>query len=144
MNPISLLGKNLVYTTLMIVLLTKVPKLWTLTLFTVVSMLVSVLLLGGSLTLLPAALAGALLGETFSSCYRAAFHKPWAPWVAVGVYDFVSKMLSLGVSYLFLRETPALMTIIIPIVLLGYAGSVIGLWFGWKTVGELRHAGFVR
>ena len=27
MNPISLLGKNLVYTTLMIVLLTKVPKL---------------------------------------------------------------------------------------------------------------------
>ena len=93
MNPISLLGKNLVYTTLMIVLLTKVPKLWTLTLFTVVSMLVSVLLLGGSLTLLP---------------------------------------------------TPALMTIIIPIVLLGYAGSVIGLWFGWKTVGELRHAGFVR
>ena len=130
MNPISLLGKNLVYTTLMIVLLTKVPKLWTLTLFTVVSMLVSVLLLGGSLTLLPAALAGALLGELFV--------------VAVGVYDFVSKMLSLGVSYLFLRETPALMTIIIPIVLLGYAGSVIGLWFGWKTVGELRHAGFVR
>lgn len=65
MNPISLLGKNLVYTTLMIVLLTKVPKLWTLTLFTVVSMLVSVLLLGGSLTLLPAALAGALLGELF-------------------------------------------------------------------------------
>ena len=65
MNPISLLGKNLVYTTLMIVLLTKVPKLWTLTLFTVVSMLVSVLLLGGSLTLLPAALTGALLGELF-------------------------------------------------------------------------------
>ena len=78
MNPISLLGKNLVYTTLMIVLLTKVPKLWTLTLFTVVSMLVSVLLLGGSLTLLPAALTGALLGELFvvlsggviSSCER--------------------------------------------------------------------------
>ena len=136
-------GKNLVYTTLMIVLLTKVPKLWTLTLFTVVSMLVSVLLLGGSLTLLPAALTGALLGELFV-VLSGGVHKPWAPWVAVGVYDFVSKMLSLGVSYLFLRETPALMTIIIPIVLLGYAGSVIGLWFGWKTVGELRHAGFVR
>lgn len=143
MNPISLLGKNLVYTTLMIVLLTKVPKLWTLTLFTVVSMLVSVRLLGGSLTLLPAALAGALLGELFV-VLSGGVHKPWAPWVGVGVYDFVSKMLSLGVSYLFLRETPALMTIIIPIVLLGYAGSVIGLWFGWKTVGELRHAGFVR
>ena len=79
MNPISLLGKNLVYTTLMIVLLTKVPKLWTLTLFTVVSMLVSVLLLGGSLTLLPAALAGALLGELFV-VLSGGVHKPWAPW----------------------------------------------------------------
>ena len=76
MNPISLLGKNLVYTTLMIVLLTKVPKLWTLTLFTVVSMLVSVLLLGGSLTLLPAALTGALLGELFV-VLSGGVHKPW-------------------------------------------------------------------
>ena len=83
------------------------------------------------------------MGELFV-VLSGGVHKPWAPWVGVGVYDFVSKMLSLGVSYLFLRETPALMTIIIPIVLLGYAGSVIGLWFGWKTVGELRHAGFVR
>ena len=29
-------------------------------------------------------------------------------------------------------------------MLLGYAGSLAGLWFGWKTVGELKHAGFVR
>ena len=143
MNPVSLLGKNLVFTTLMIVLLTKVPKLWTITLFTVVSMLVSVLLLGGSLTLLPAALLGALLAELFVVLTGGA-QKPWAPWVAVGIYDFVSKMFSLVVSYLFMRESPALMTMVVPVVLLGYAGSLIGLWFGWKTVGELRHAGFVR
>ena len=63
MNPVSLVAKNLVYTTLIIVLLTKVPKPGTLLLFTVISMIVSVCLMGGSLTLLPAALAGALLGE---------------------------------------------------------------------------------
>ena len=78
MNPVSLLGKNLVFTTLMIVLLTKVPKLWTITLFTVVSMLVSVLLLGGSLTLLPAALLGALLAELFVVLTGGA-QKPWPP-----------------------------------------------------------------
>ena len=55
----------------------------------------------------------------------------------------MSKGLSLGVSYLFMRETPQLITMVVPIVLLGYAGSLTGLWFGWKTVGELKHAGFV-
>lgn len=143
MNPVSLIAKNLVFTTLMIVLLTKVPKLGTLTLFTIVSMIVSVCLLGGSLTLLPAALAGALAGELFVWILGGA-KKPWAPWVAVGVYDLMSKGLSLGVSYLFLRESPQLMVVIIPIVLCGYLGSLAGLWFGWKTVGELKHAGFVR
>lgn len=143
MNPVSLIAKNLVFTTLMIVLLTKVPKLGTLMLFTIVSMIVSVCLLGGSLTLLPAALAGALAGELFVWVSGGA-KKPWAPWVAVGVYDLVSKGLSLGVSYLFLRESPQLMVVIIPIVICGYLGSLAGLWFGWKTVGELKHAGFVR
>lgn len=143
MNPVSLVAKNLVFTTLLIVLLTKIPKRWTLLLFTAVSMMISVLLLGGSLTLLPAALVGALAGEAAVFLSGGAAKK-WAPWVAAGVYDFVSKALSLGVSFLFMRESPALMTMVVPIVLLGYAGSLAGLWFGWKTVGELKHAGFVR
>ena len=91
MNPVSLIAKNLVYTTLIIVLLTKVPKPGTLLLFTVISMIVSVCLMGGSLTLLPAALVGALLGELCILLTGGAF-KPWSPWVGVGVYD-------LAVSY---------------------------------------------
>lgn len=146
MNPVSLVAKNLVFTTLLVVLLTKVPKAGTLLLFTVVSMLISVLLLGGSMALLPAALAGALLGE--AAAWGLARTTPravlWAPWLAAGVYDLASKGLSLGVSYLFMRESPVLMTMVVPIVALGYVGSVMGLWFGWKTVGELKHAGFVR
>ena len=43
-----------------------------------------------------------------------------------------------------MRESPALMAIVIPIVLLGYVGSLCGLWFGFKTVGELKNAGFIR
>ena len=38
MNPVGLIAKNLVYTTLMIVLLTKVPKHGTLLLFTAVAL----------------------------------------------------------------------------------------------------------
>lgn len=143
MNPVSLIAKNLVYTTLIIVLFTKVPKPGTLLLFTVISMIVSVCLMGGSLTLLPAALAGALLGELCIWLTGGAF-KPWSTWVGVGVYDLVSKGLSLGVSFLFMRESPSLMTMVVPIVFIGYLGSLGGLWFGRKTVKELRHAGFVR
>ena len=143
MNPVSLMAKNLVFTTLLIVLLTKVPKSGTLLLFTAVSMLVSVCLMGGSLTLLPAALLGALLGEAAVMLTGGA-KKAWAPWVAAGLFDLLSKGFSLGVSYLFMRETPQLLTMVVPIVLLGYVGSFLGLWFGWKTVGELKHAGFVR
>lgn len=143
MNPVSLVAKNLVYTTLIIVLLTKVPKPGTLLLFTVISMIVSVCLMGGSLTLLPAALAGALLGELCIWLTGGA-SKPWSPWIGVGVYDLVSKGLSLGVSFLFMRESPSLMTMVVPIVFIGYLGSLGGLWFGRKTVKELRHAGFVR
>lgn len=124
-------------------LLTKVPKPGTLLLFTVISMIVSVCLMGGSLTLLPAVLAGALLGELCILLTGGAF-KPWSPWVGVGVYDLVSKGLSLGVSFLFMRESPSLMTMVVPIVFIGYLGSLGGLWFGCKTVKELRHAGFVR
>ncbi len=143
MNPVGLVAKNLVYTTLMIVLLTKVPKWGTLLLFSIISMIVSICLMGGSLALLPATLAAALVGEAFVQLTGGA-SRPWAPWVAVGLFDLMSKGLSLGVSYLFMRESPALMTVIVPIVLCGYVGSLAGLWFGWKTVGELKHAGFVR
>lgn len=143
MNPVSLIAKNLVFTTLLIVLLTKVPKFGTLLLFTTVSMIVSVCLMGGSLTLLPSSLLAALVGELFVKL-TGGETKPWAPWVAAGFYDLVSKGLSLGVSYLFMRESPQLLWTVVPIVILGYAGSLIGLWFGWKTVGELKHAGFFR
>lgn len=143
MNPVSLIIKNLVYTTLVIVLLTKVPKAGTLLLFTAVSMIVSICLLGGSFTLLPAALLGALLGEA-AMAVSGGTKTRWAPWVGVAVYDLAGKAFSLGVSFLFMRESPALMTMVVPIVIVGYVGCVLGLWFAVKTVGELRHAGFVR
>lgn len=143
MNPISLVAKNLVFTTLLIVLLTKVRKQGTLLLFTVVSMLISVLLIGGSIALLPAAMIGALLGELAMWATGGA-QKAWSPWVAAGVYDLASKGVSLAVAYVFLRENPSLISVVVPVVTIGYVGCLLGLWIGKKTVGELKHAGFVR
>ena len=70
--------------------------------------------------------------------------KPWAPVLGVAVYDLASKVFSLGVSWLFMRENPALLYVIVPIVVIGYVGSLFGLFSGVRAVRELRHAGIVR
>ena len=132
MNPVSLLLKNLVFTTLLIVLL-----------FTAVSLIVSVLLMGSSITLLPSQLAGALAAEVII-LLAGGFRRPWAPFIGAAVYDFVGKAFSLGVSFLVMRETPALVISVIPIILIGYLGSLIGLYSGYKALQELRHAGIIR
>ena len=139
MNPVSLLAKNLIFTTLLVVMLYKVRKPGTLALFVLVNMLISMLLLGGSVTLLPAMLLAAGCAEAAMAC-SGGMRKPWAP----AVYDLTSKVFSLGVSWLFMRESPALLYVIVPIVVIGYVGSLCGLFSGVRAVRELRHAGIVR
>ena len=70
MNPISLIGKNLVFTTLLVVMLCKVRRPGTITLFTTISIIVSMLLLGASITLIPAMMAGALAAEAAMLCIK--------------------------------------------------------------------------
>ena len=143
MNPVSLAGKNLVFTTLLVVMLCKVRRPGTLMLFIVINMLVSMLLLCASVTLLPPMLIGALAGEAAMWPGR---DKAGAGNAVLGaaVFDAVGKVLSLGVSWLFMRENPAMMVMVIPFVAIGYLGSVGGLFSGVKAVRELRHAGIIR
>ena len=143
MNPVMLILKNLVFTTLLVVLLTKVPKSGTLLLFTAVTMLVSLLLLGGSIALIPAAFIGAAAGE-IAGKLAGGFGRLRGVIAAVAAYDLVSKSFSLGVAYLFLRESPGLMQGVIPIVGVSYLGCLLGLWGGKNSVAELRHAGLIR
>ncbi len=42
-----------------------------------------------------------------------------------------------------MRESPALMAVVIPIVIIGYVGSLIGLWTSYRSTKELRHAGII-
>lgn len=143
MNPVSLLLKNVVFTTLLVIMLYKVRQPGTLSLFMIVSALVNFLLLGGNVTLIPPMLVAALVSEAVMKFVKSLGWKGAVFW-GVGCFDFLSKGLSLAVSYLMMRESPALMAVVLPIVLIGYAGSLIGLYTGYRSMKELRHAGIVR
>lgn len=143
MNPVSLLLKNVVFTTLLVIMLYKVRQPGTLSLFVIVSALVNFLLLGGNVTLIPPMLVAALVSEAVMKFVKSLGWKGAVFW-GVGCFDFLSKGLSLAVSYLMMRESPALMAVVLPIVLIGYAGSLIGLYMGYRSMKELRHAGIVR
>lgn len=143
MNPVSLLLKNVVFTTLLVIMLYKVRQPGTLSLFVIVSALVNFLLLGGNVTLIPPMLVAALVSEAVMKFVKSLGWKGAVFW-GVGCFDFLSKGLSLAVSYLMMRESPALMAVVVPIVLIGYAGSLIGLYTGYRSMKELRHAGIVR
>lgn len=143
MNPVSLLLKNVVFTTLLVIMLYKVRQPGTLSLFVIVSALVNFLLLGGNVTLIPPMLVAALVSEVVMKFVKSLGWKGAVFW-GVGCFDFLSKGLSLAVSYLMMRESPALMAVVLPIVLIGYAGSLIGLYTGYRSMKELRHAGIVR
>lgn len=143
MNPVSLLLKNVVFTTLLVIMLYNVRQPGTLSLFVIVSALVNFLLLGGNVTLIPPMLVAALVSEAVMKFVKSLGWKGAVFW-GVGCFDFLSKGLSLAVSYLMMRESPALMAVVLPIVLIGYAGSLIGLYTGYRSMKELRHAGIVR
>ena len=143
MNPVRLLLKNVVFTTLLVIMLYKVRQPGTLSLFVIVSALVNFLLLGGNVTLIPPMLVAALVSEAVMKFVKSLGWKGAVFW-GVGCFDFLSKGLSLAVSYLMMRESPALMAVVLPIVLIGYAGSLIGLYTGYRSMKELRHAGIVR
>ncbi len=143
MNPISLIGKNLVFTTLLVVMLCKVRRPGTITLFTTISIIVSMLLLGASITLIPAMMAGALAAEAAMWPGRDS-EGVWNCVLGAAVYDIVTKLGSLAVSWLLMRENPAMMLMVVPFVAAGYLGSLGGLFSGVRAVRELRHAGIIR
>ena len=143
MNPVTLLLKNLIFTTLLVVMLYKVRTSGTLILFVTINIIFSMMLLGVSVTLLPAMLLAAALGEGSALAVGGPASR-FGPLVAVGVYDLLFRCFSLGTSWIAMREAPQMVLAAIPLVALGYVGALGGLWTGSNAVKELRHAGIVR
>lgn len=142
MNPVTLMAKNCLFTTLMLVLLFKLRKPGVLLLFIVVNMLVSLLLLGGTVSLLLPMFLSALLSEGLMAA-GGGIRRFWGPFMGVAAYDILSKIMSLGVSWFMMRENPAMFYMALPLIAIGYVGALAGLFFGKRAVKELRHAGFI-
>ena len=143
MNPLTLILKNLLFTTLTVVLLYKVRKFGTLTLFILVNVIVSMLLMGGGVFLIPPMLVAGLLAESIIVLF-GGYAKSINLMIGVGLYDLLFKASSVGISWLYVREQPEMMVMTIIIVGIGYTGALAGLFSGAYFVKELRHACIIR
>ncbi len=143
MNPLTMVLKNLIFTTLVVVLLYKVRKFGTLTLFILVNTLISMLLMGGNLFLLPPMLLAGLLAEGIIVMF-GGYTKSVLLILGVGIYDLLYKSSALALSWLYMREQQELLIMATIAVVIGYAGSLIGLFTGIFFVKELRHACIIR
>lgn len=143
MNPVTLLIKNLIFTTLFIVMLYKVRKSGTIMLFTFVSLIVSLLLMGAEASTSLGMFMASFIGEFFILLFGGMKNK-YAPIIGVAAFDLSYRVLSMFIAYMVMRETPEIVYAVIPIIAIGYLGAVIGLYTGIKAVKELRYAGIVR
>ena len=143
MNPVTLLIKNLIFTTFFIVMLYKVRKSGTMMLFTFVSLIVSLLLMGAEASTSLGMFMASFIGEFFILLFGGMKNK-YAPIIGVAAFDLSYRVLSMFLAYMVMRETPEIVYAVIPIIAIGYLGAVIGLYTGIKAVKELRYAGIVR
>lgn len=143
MNPLSLILKNLLFTTLAIILLNKVRKFGTFSLYLMVNIIVSMVLMGGVLFLVPPMIIAGIAAE-ISIMIFGGYKKDFSIIVGVGIYDFLFKAGSIGISWIYMREQPEIIMMVAGIVIIGYLGAVIGLFTGAVFVKELRHACIIR
>lgn len=143
MNPVSLVMKNTLATALLVVLLYKVPKFGVLSLFGIISAMISMLLTGDSLMTLPGILIICPLCDLLLRSLNG-YRKPLFLLLGVGLYDLLSRAVSLGVSYLIFREAPAMIMVMAVFVCIGYTGCLFGIGAGIYFVRELKHAGIIR
>jgi energy-coupling factor transport system substrate-specific component len=142
MNPVTLAAKNCLYATLMIVLLHKVPKTWTMTLAVGMTSLVSLLLMGQGILHGPATVAACLVGE--GAIYLLGGYGRTRNIVAgVLIAELSSKAVGLCISWLVMREQPGMLAMATVFVIIGAAGTFLGATTGVRFMKELRHAGII-
>ncbi|MDY0391716.1 MAG: hypothetical protein RBQ88_12505 [Desulfobulbus oligotrophicus] len=142
MNPVTLAAKNCLYATLMIVLLHKVPRTWTMTLAVGITSLISLLLMGQGILHGPATVVACLLGEGAISML-GGYGRTRNIVVGVMVAEIASKAAGLGLSWLVMREQPGMLIVATVFVAIGAIGTFLGSITGIRFMKELRHAGII-
>jgi energy-coupling factor transport system substrate-specific component len=142
MNPLALAVKNCLYVTLMIVLLHKVPKTWTMTLAVGITALISLLLMGQSVLLAPAALVACLIWEGMIFAL-GGYGRTRNIIAGILTAELFSKALGLTMTWLTMREQPAMLTAVSAFISIGVTGTFLGAFTGVRFMKELRHAGII-
>ncbi|MDR2799890.1 MAG: MptD family putative ECF transporter S component [Desulfovibrio sp.] len=142
MNPVTLVIKNCLYVTLMLVLLHKVPRPLTLLLAVGTTSLVSLLLLGQGVLLVPAALLACLLGEGVITLL-GGYGRTRNLIAGILTAELFAKAFGLGLSWLSMREQPAMLVPAAMFIAIGSAGTFLGCFTGVRFMKELRHAGII-
>lgn len=143
MNPLSLVLKNIIFTTLLMVLLTKIAKKGTLCLFGLISSLFSLIAMGSGAILLFPKLLSAVFAEVLINL-MGGYKKRAAVVCGVLMFELLTKALALGISWFSMREEPAMLIGVSIFVVIGFLGTLIGLATGTIFIRELRHAGLIR
>ena len=143
MNPLTLVLKNIVATSLLIVLVYKVRKFGVLTLYSVIISLVSLILMGtNAMTFAGALVAGVICdGLIFLT---GGYKRTFSLVLGVAFFDFLSRFIALGYSYFLYQEEIKLFVMGTVFAALGYVGCLIGLGTGFFFAKELKHAGIIR
>ncbi len=143
MNPATLLLKNIVATSMLVVLLHKVPRTGVLVLYVLQQAIIMMMLMGSGMIILPGYLIAAIIAETIAF-FVGGYRNTFSILLCIGFYDLGSRIVSMGMSWLFMRENISLFFVALGIVGIGYIGCLVGLGTGIKFVKEFRHAGFIR
>lgn len=143
-NPITLLLRNAVLAALMMVLLIKVTRPGTLTLSTVVSVLLGLFLLGSATLSLPGIIMACIIAEIFMVAFAPLNCPVLTAAVGIAVSEFLRRGVSLGMSYIAMREQPELLIPSIIFMSFSYIGVLVGIYGGFKMSKELRHAGLIQ
>lgn len=143
MNPVTLVMKNVVATSLLIILVYKVRKFGVLSLYALITSLVSMILMGGNPMFIIGIIAA---GSVCDLCMAGVgnWDNPVVLILGVGLFDLLSRLISLGYSYLLYQEQFQMFIVGAVIVSLGYLGCLIGLGTGVYFAKELKHAGIIR
>ncbi len=143
MNPLALMLRNAAATGLLVVLLHKSSKVGTLSLYVLVYGIFSLLLMGSGIMTLPGTLVSAVLIDALFAVF-GGYRTTGRILLAVGLYDLLSRCVSLVVGYLAMRESAGMFMMAMGIVILAWLGCLGGLWLGAMFVRELRQAGVIR
>lgn len=142
MNPVTLAAKNCLYVMLMIILLHKAPRPWTMTLAVAITSLVSLLLMGQGVLHAPGAVLAAFVGEAVIRLL-GGYGRTRNIVAGVITAELFAKAIGLALSWLFMREQPGMLVPATIFILIGTTGTFLGAFAGVRFMKELRHAGII-